>query len=269
MGNGQAWSRTRIVAILVAAAAAALTLVGGAVAAVALALSPTDDATTGAQPGPRAGGEGPIGPGGVGRDAIAAAPMLEVSPADATDGAPSTTLPDTMLVPNPTEVGSARVATGFPATPQGAVGQLGAILVDVVQSMSIPRAHEVHRAWTEPGAGAAKDWVMTRNVAAFLHSAGLSGQEAGTRARVEVVPAAAQIKGVDGGDWVVACVLLDMTASIDRTIDVAYGHCERMTWQQGRWVIAAGDPPAPAPSTWPGTDLAAEAGWLTWQPETP
>ena len=32
----------------------------------------------------------------------------------------------------------------------------------------------------------------------------------------------------------------------------------------GRWLIAAGLPPAPAPSTWPETDLARQAGWLTW-----
>jgi len=47
---------------------------------------------------------------------------------------------------------------------------------------------------------------------------------------------------------------------------IAFGHCERMQWQDTRWVIAAGAAPARAPSTWPGTDLAAEAGWRTWVP---
>jgi hypothetical protein len=34
----------------------------------------------------------------------------------------------------------------------------------------------------------------------------------------------------------------------------------------GRWVIGAGIEPAAAPSTWPGTELARDAGWLTWIP---
>lgn len=265
MGDAQAWSRTKIVAILVAAVFFALTLIAGAVAAVVLALTPASERPAESVSASSPGDSEP----GSGRDAIAAAPMLEVSPADATAGAPSTTVADGITIPNPTTTGPARVATGFPHTPQGAAGQLGAIVVEVVQTMSIPRAHEIHKVWSQPSAGPAEEWAMTQNVAAFLASAGLSGQEAGTRARVEVTPVAAQIKGTDGQDWVVACVLLDISASIDRTVDVAYGHCERMTWAGDRWVIAAGAAPAPAPSTWPGTDLAADAGWLTWQPEAP
>ena len=29
-------------------------------------------------------------------------------------------------------------------------------------------------------------------------------------------------------------------------------------------MVAPGTPPAPAPATWPGTQLAHEAGWRTW-----
>ena len=266
MGDTQPWSRPKIVAILLAAVTFALTLIGGAVAAVVMALSPAGGSHTERDTGPSTAD---TEPGGSTRDQIAAAPMLKVGGAEATGGTPSTALTETIEIPNPTTTGPARVATGYPHTPEGATGQLGAILSEVVQTMSIPRAHEVHDAWTETGAGPAREWGMTKNVSEFLSSAGLPGQEAGTQARIEVTPAAAQVKGVDGPDWVVACVLLDITASIDRTVDVAYGHCERMTWEQDRWVIAAGDPPAPAPSTWPGTDLAADAGWLTWHPAAP
>ena len=63
-----------------------------------------------------------------------------------------------------------------------------------------------------------------------------------------------------------ACVLLDVKAQISTQARIAYGHCERMQWTDqdgGRWVIGDGPAPARAPSTWPGTDLAAQAGWKT------
>jgi hypothetical protein len=82
--------------------------------------------------------------------------------------------------------------------------------------------------------------------------------------QVTVEPAAALVKGTDGPDWVTACVLFRVTASYRRGGRVAFGHCERMQWVGGRWMIAPGQPPAPAPSTWPGTELANEAGWRTW-----
>ncbi len=37
-----------------------------------------------------------------------------------------------------------------------------------------------------------------------------------------------------------------------------------MQWVGGCWMVAPGAPPAPAPATWPGTQLAHEAGWRTW-----
>ena len=48
--------------------------------------------------------------------------------------------------------------------------------------------------------------------------------------------------------------------------DRGYGFCSRMQWHpvEQRWLIAAGTPPAPAPSTWPGSVAAVEAGWLAW-----
>ena len=35
-----------------------------------------------------------------------------------------------------------------------------------------------------------------------------------------------------------------------------------MLWTGGRWLIGPGAPPAPAPSTWAGSDASVEAGWL-------
>ena len=41
---------------------------------------------------------------------------------------------------------------------------------------------------------------------------------------------------------------------------------DSMAGGAGRWVIGAGEAPARAPSTWPGTELVHEAGWLAWVP---
>ena len=84
-------------------------------------------------------------------------------------------------------------------------------------------------------------------------------------AGVAATPAAGQVKGTDGPDWVLACVLLDVRAAIVTDARIGYGHCERLTWTDGRWLIGPGTPPAKAPSVWPGSDLAIQAGWRTFQ----
>lgn len=260
MAEVQPWSRRQAVATLSAAGLVGLLVLGGAVLSLYLTFRPADG------PGQAAAGghQVRVGQEEQGRDQIAAAAMLQITPADATGGTPSTSLPEQIVVPRPTDTGPARISTGFPRTPEGAVGQLNAIVSDVVVTMSIPHAHEVYRAWSAPGAAPAEEWSMTQNVARFLESAGIPGQSADGRARVSATPQAGQVKGSDGPDWVVACVLLTLEATYERSAEVAYGHCERMTWEVDRWVIDAGPAPAPAPSTWAGTDLAAQAGWRTW-----
>ena len=56
-----------------------------------------------------------------------------------------------ITVPAATTVGPADVPTGFPRTPQGAVGQLAAIDTTVLTAMSIAHTRAVHR-----GVGAAR-----------------------------------------------------------------------------------------------------------------
>jgi hypothetical protein len=133
--------------------------------------------------------------------------------------------------------------------------------------MSIAEVRAIHRAWADPGAPPVATWELTGNVQAFLASR--AGRDAtGMPPLVTATPVAAQVKGTDGPHWTLACVLLQVTARAATTATVAYGHCERMRWTttdgDGRWVIAPGLPPSTAPSTWPGTDLAAHAGWRTW-----
>lgn len=258
--NAQAWSRRRLLAVLAGGVAAALLILVGLGFAVHYALQPADAAGDDIDPSaPVASARGEEH-----RDQIAAAPMLQAAPEDARGGEPSTTPGESMTVPAPTNAGPAEIPTGFPKTPAGAVGQLSTIVTAVLQGMSIEHTHVVHEQWSLPGAPPASQWRMTKNVAAFLSSSGQQGQAKAPTVSVMARPLAGQIKGTDGPEWVLACVLVDVQAVVATQSRIAYGHCERMQWAQDRWMIAPGPEPAPAPSTWPGTDLAHEAGWRAW-----
>jgi hypothetical protein len=276
------WGRRRLIAILAAATTAAVLLLTGLGYAIHFALAPAEEAPS--SPGGAAGATQPSGIPAAGspdaglsaderRDRIAAAPMPPAAPADAQPAPPATGIADPITIPPATTAGPAMVPSGFPRTLEGAVGQLAAIETTVLQAMSIPVAHAAHDAWTLPGGASAGEWSLTGHVRSFLGAARM-GPEKDLRTVVMATPAAAQVKGTDGPDWVLACVLLEVRALIESEARIGYGHCERMQWQPdngdrtgtpgGRWMIAPGQPPAPAPSTWPGTEQANTAGWKTW-----
>lgn len=279
------WGRRRLLAVLAAATTAALLLLTGLGYSIHFALTPAEQTrpapaglTRGSQPSgiPAAGTPAAGLSTDVRRDRIAAAPMPPAAPGDAEPAPPATQLADPITIPPATTAGPAMVPSGFPHTPEGAVAQLAAIETTVLQAMSIPVAHAVHDAWALPGGTGAGEWSLTGHVRSFLGAARM-GAEKDLRTIVMATPAAAQVKGTDGPDWVLACVLLEVRAVIESEARIGYGHCERMQWQSidtdgpnqtgtagGRWMIAPGDPPALAPSTWPGSEPAIAAGWKTW-----
>lgn len=208
--------------------------------------------------------EGPQAASGAARrDAIASAPMLAVRPADSRAAAPAAVAAAAITIPVATTTGPAGVPAGFAHTPHGALGQLAAIETTALAGMSIAAANQVYEAWALPGGVGAGGWEITRDVQAFLTAASGAGKDP-TTATVVAIPAGAQVKGVDGQDWTLACVLLTVRARITVDAAIGYGYCERMQWQERRWMIAPGAPPARAPSTWPGTAVAVQAGWRTW-----
>jgi hypothetical protein len=263
--DARAWGRRRLLAVVLVAAVIAVAAVLGLVYAVRGALTfagPPDEADSGT-----AADVVDVPTGDARRDVIASAPMLEVARQDSSGGVPATAPAPSIAVPAATELGPIEVPTGFPHTDAGAVGQLAAIASTVLQSMSIERTTAVFAAWSAHGAPPVEKWAMTTSVQAFLSSAAGRHVE-DPRTSVVTRPVGAQIKGADGQDWVLACVLLDVTVTVVTEARAAYGHCERMQWDDERWVIAPGAFPAAAPSTWPGTDLAAAAGWRTWSTST-
>lgn len=264
------WGRSRLLATLAAGVVAALLFVLGLGLALFFGLrsagqdAPTQVAATEVD----AAGTGPAH-----RDQVAGQPMLPVAPEDARRGVPAAQAGPVIQVPVATGAGPAQVPTGFPRIPEGAVGQLAAIETTLLQGMSIPQANQVYDRWALPNGTGVANWPLTKNVQNFLASAG-QGQNKDATVAVTATPAAGQVKGTDGAHWVLACVLLDVRATITAEARIGYGYCERMQWHPGsggaettaggRWMIAPGAPAATAPSTWPGTDLAFKAGWRTW-----
>jgi hypothetical protein len=258
----EAWGRIRLLLALAAAVLVVVVLVAGLGLAGTYAVTGApQDGGSGRRPLQRIGEKLPAGPAG--RDAIAAAPMLQVDWQAALPTASAAAPGPAMRIPSSTGVGRAGIAAGFPGTPEGAVGQLAAIGSGVLQGMSIPYTNDVYHQWAMPGGVGVAEWTMTRNVQAFLGAARM-GQETDRAVSVVAMPAAGQVKGVDGPDWAVVCVLFEVRATITVEARIGYGYCERMQWQNRRWMIAPGVPPAQAPSTWPGSELSIRAGWRTW-----
>lgn len=199
------------------------------------------------------------------RDRIAAAPMLATTSADATGGTPALDGLPPLEMPAATSIGPAGIPAGYPRTGEGAAAQLGEILVSALSAMDLGHGQRVEHGWAQPDRGH-EPWSVLQLIRAFHEGGQLAGGLAPT-ASLRVLPVAAQLKGSDGDDWHVACVLLDVTYTYREVARLAYGHCERMTWEDGRWVIAVGDPAVPGPSTWPGTERAVEAGWRPWAEE--
>ncbi len=260
--QAEPWGRPRLLAMLVGA--------GLAMAAMVVGLGLIAWYIWTDTPGTAAGGvpaSTPAAPQDVAsvRDWIAAAPMMSVGREAAFTPDPAAELAAPIRVPQArTDLGPADVPTGFPQTPEGAVGQLAAIERVVLETMSLPLAQQIHRAWVRPGGPSFGQWEMTRNVQAFLTAARQGGGEKDISTLVSATPAAAMVKGTDGPGWVVVCVLMDIRAAVTVEARMGYGHCARMEWIGGRWQIGTGAAPATAPSTWPGSRLAAQAGWLTW-----
>jgi hypothetical protein len=195
------------------------------------------------------------------RDLIAGAPMATVADDAGTTPGIAINLPPAISLPLASTVSASGVPTGFPHTPLGAVAQLAAIEVRVLSAMSLPLAVEVYGDWALPGGVGAPDWSQTRNVQSFLTHAKQDSNSLDPGTLVSVTTSAIQIKGTDGPEWLVACVLLDVRAALKNEARMGYGTCERMQWTSDRWRIGPGTPPAAAPSAWPGSDASVKAGW--------
>ena len=194
------------------------------------------------------------------RDDLADRPMRAGSQTDAQPSTLSTRDPGSILLPRSTTVGPVGVRAGFGHSPAGALAQLAAIDKAALDSASLGGVRAVIDDWAAPGGPTAATWSGVKAMADFLSAAGLSAGRAPNLA-LTATPIMGLVKAIDGPDWVVVCVDFEVDATLARTARVAVADCQRMAWQDNRWVIGPGSEPAPGPSIWPGTDAAIDAGY--------
>jgi hypothetical protein len=166
-----------------------------------------------------------------------------------------------VVLPPPTGIDDVGVATGFPQTRPGAMAQLTAIDQAALQSGSLTGARAVISRWAAPGGPTASTWSGVKAMGGLLEDLQLSG--AGSpRLRIVVTPAMGLIKGDVGADFTVAGVVLTVDVTFTSYADsTPVADCQRMLWQGQRWVIGPGAEPAEAPSVWPDTAAALDAGY--------
>ncbi|MEP7194230.1 MAG: hypothetical protein ABI903_15380 [Actinomycetota bacterium] len=259
-----ALSREKQLALLIGAALAGLLLLIGLGYAVYYSIHPASPAARPHSSIPRgqatAGPPGPDDPTRARRDDLAARPMPPGSAAEAHPSVLSTRDPGFIMLPPSTTSGPVGVPAGFEHTPAGALAQLAAIDKAALDSVSLGGARAVIEGWAAPGGPTAATWSGVKAMADFLSAAGLSAGKAPNLA-LTATPIMGLVKAADGPGWVVACVDFEVDATLARTARVALADCQRMAWQANRWVIGPGAEPAPAPSLWPGTDAAIDAGY--------
>lgn len=248
------WTRRRLQIQLGAVAVVVLTMAAGGVWTVASLLTGSSS------------GAATVSDSAQSAEDQLAAEQLPDAPLEAAQpGSLSSGETGTIEIPAPMEMGEVGVATGFPKTPEGALAQLAAIDTTALTSASVRVAQEVITAWAAPGGPTAETWSGVQAVAALLESAGMSS-EAQNSITIAVEPKMGFIKGTVGDDFVVPCIdfIITAIAAAGQPQQVAAADCQRMVWQDGRWMIGEGAEPAPAPSLWPGSQASFDAGyqWL-------
>ena len=116
------WGPARLLTLLAVSALVALGVLAGLVLVVIAALTADDPHPGDAAPQATAPATGMSR-----QDALAAAPMPPAEPEAALPGPLATEAAGVLELPRPNGVGPAKVPTGFPRTPEGALAQLVAI----------------------------------------------------------------------------------------------------------------------------------------------
>ena len=248
------WTRRRLQILLGIAAVVVLAMAAGGVWSVVSML-------TGSSSGDGAGSDSAVSA----QDQLADKQLPDAPLEAAQPGSLSSGETGTIEIPAPMEVGEVGVATGFPHTPEGALAQLAAIDTTALTSASVRVAREVITAWAAPGGPTAESWSGVQGLAALLESAGMSSDAQNT-ITIGAEPKMGFIKGTVGDDFVIPCIdfIITATTASGQSQQVPAADCQRMVWQDDRWVIGEGEEPAPAPSLWPGSQASFDAGyqWL-------
>jgi hypothetical protein len=196
--------------------------------------------------------------------ALAGAPMLALPPSAASPQAlTGATAGPPIVLPDPARVGDP-VPTAFPATPEGALAQLAAIMRAGMAGGDPRTWEQVYGAVAEAGAAPASRTWTAQDLTALRRGAGMATAGAAREGTtMSWTPTAAMVKGTTGdGTYTVACVLGEFVVEHrGRVVSAGWGNCLPMRRVGGRWLVASGPTAALAPSAWPGSADAVAAGW--------
>ena len=192
--------------------------------------------------------------------------VLELAPIEEAQPGPlSTGSVGSLRVRQPSSLGEAQVGTGFPESPEGAIGQLIAIDRRAIEGASVVTAQDVITAWSAPGGPTPETWTGVAAVRSLLESAQLPASGS-TDLIIQLEPA----MGLIQDDTPTVCVdfILSVAALGNPPERIAVADCQRMVWLGDRWVIAAGEEASPTPSLWPGSQASYDVGyqWLEIEP---
>lgn len=210
-----------------------------------------------------------------GEASLATRPML-VLPAESAAPEPLSLHPAPGALRVPVPSGDlAGVPAGFPATPAGTVAALAAMTTQGLRGADPQTYVRAYRALSLPGSPPAESARLVHLLSSIRSSAGIPpiGPVAGLTMGWQ--PEEGLVKGVlDGGRYVVACVLGQFTADYQgRLVTYGVGDCQALRWTlsdpatgaTGQWLISPGPGAATATDAWPGSQDAVNAGYQALQ----
>lgn len=210
----------------------------------------------GPQPGAPAGGWDVAGQAELATRPMLAFPDLAALPGTLAPGAGN----PAMTVPGGTRAGLV-VPEGFPGTPEGAVGQLAALLEVGLRDANPQSFDAAYRSISLPGAPDPASTPLGGDVRS-LHAQAVTASSDPTPLASRWQLAGALIKGeADGGRFVVACVLGELQVVKVNSISAGTGDCQAMRWTGSDWRISPGPAAARAPVVWPGSAEFVQAGY--------
>ena len=166
-----------------------------------------------------------------------------------------------IAVPTATRTNTTGVGEGFPATPEGAIGQLAALEVAGLTDLNPQTYNEAYRSISLPGAPNPSSTPLGAQIAQVYDGAVVEGTDSSPIASRWQL-AGALVKGVtNGGRSVTVCVVGELQAAQASSTEAGTGDCQSMRFTGTEWRIAPGPVAALAPSTWPGTPSFVRAGY--------
>lgn len=155
------------------------------------------------------------------------------------------------------------IPDGFPETPEGALAQLVAFNEAAMSGGDPDTYDRAYAQLSSPGAPPVAEAGLHVLLREFRKAAHLAPGDTtdGLTVRYEITHGL--IKGsADGGRYVVACTLGQFSADYQgQGTSVGVGDCQALRWNGSSWRISPGARAAYAPSAWPGTSEAVDAGY--------